>query len=120
MANTLIPRGKNDEVLTTERCFIRERLNDRSVPDVSVAETRVEPGVTTQLHRLTVSEWYLISSGEGLMEVGDEAPIAVESGDVVVIPANVSQRITNTGSVSLVFDCVCVPRFTAGCYETME
>ena len=120
MANTLIRHGKNDEVLTTERCFIRERLNDRSVPDVSVAETRVEPGVTTQLHRLSVSEWYLISSGEGLMEVGDEAPFAVSSGDVVVIPANTSQRIANTGNSSLVFDCVCLPRFTVECYEALE
>lgn len=120
MANTLIRHGKTDEVLTTERCFIRERLNDSSVPNISVAQTRVEPGVTTQLHRLTVSEWYLISSGAGLMEVGDEAPFAVESGDVVVIPAKASQRITNTGSVSLVFDCVCVPRFTTGCYEALE
>ena len=120
MANTLIRHGKNDAVLTSERCFIRERLNDRSVPDVSVAETRVAPGVTTQLHRLTVREWYLIASGEGLMEVGDEAPFAVASGDVVVIPANTSQRITNTGSNSLVFDCVCLPRFTVECYESLE
>ncbi len=120
MANPPLLRGEIDAVLTAERCFIRERLNDRSVADVSVAETRVEPGITTQLHRLTVREWYLISSGEGLMEVGDEAPFAVSAGDVVVIPANAPQRITNTGRDSLVFDCVCLPRFTVECYESLE
>ena len=120
MANTLIRRSNDKTVLTTERCYIRERLNDSAVPDVSVAQTRVEPGVTTQLHRLSVREWYIISSGTGLMEVGNEASFKVVSGDVVVIPAGTSQRISNTGSDDLNFDCVCLPRFTAECYESLE
>ena len=120
MANTVIRNGKNEAVLTAERCFIRERLNDRSVPDVSVAETQVEPGVTTQLHSLTVREWYVISAGNGRMEVGTEAPFEIGFGDVVYIPAGVSQRVTNIGDEKLIFDCICLPRFTPECYENLE
>lgn len=120
MANTVIRSGNSKEIRTSERCYIRERLNDRAIPDVSVAEIRVEPGITTQLHRLTVAEWYLISSGEGLMEVGDAAPFKVGGGDVVTIPVSTPQRITNTGDDDLVFDCICLPRFTSKCYESLE
>lgn len=120
MANTLIRQDINKETWTSERCFIRERLNDPSVSDVSLAETRVEPGVTTELHRLTVNEWYIMSSGIGLMEVGDEEPFRVGPGDVVVIPADTSQRISNTGDEDLLFQCICMPRFTPESYESLE
>lgn len=120
MPNTVIRDRKIKAVLTTERCLIRERLNDRSIPDISVAETQVEPGITTQLHSLAVREWYIISSGNGLMEVGTEAPFEIASGDVVYIPAGVSQRVTNTGSENLIFDCICLPRFTPECYKNLE
>ncbi len=120
MENTLIRQDIDQETWTSERCFIRERLNDPSVSDVSLAETRVEPGVTTELHRLTVNEWYIMSSGIGLMEVGDEEPFRVEPGDVVVIPADTSQRISNTGDEDLLFQCICMPRFTPESYESLE
>jgi len=120
MTNTVLRNANNQPQFTGERCHIRERLNDDSVPDVSVAETRVDPGVTTQLHSLGVREWYVISSGNGLMEVGAEAPFEVGPGDVVCIPTDVSQRITNTGSDDLVFDCICLPRFTPECYKNLE
>jgi len=119
MANTLIRQDIDQETWTSERCFIRERLNDPSVSDVSLAETRVEPGVTTELHRLTVNEWYIMSSGIGLMEVGDEEPFRVGPGDVVVIPADTSQRISNTGDEDLLFQCICMPRFTPESYESL-
>jgi len=120
MANTVIRKESVTEVLTSERCYIRERLNEHAIPDVSIAETRVEPGITTQLHRLTVAEWYLISSGKGLMEVAGQAAIEVGPGDIVTIPANTPQRITNTGDSDLIFDCICLPRFTPECYESLE
>ncbi len=119
---------RNDDVISAdttefwipERCFIRELINTSSIPDFSLAETRVEPGVTTELHKLSVNEWYAISTGSGAMEVGGEAPQAVGPGDIVAIPAGVSQRITNTGEKDLVFQCVCLPRFTPGAYESLE
>ena len=52
MANSLIRSGPGEELWKSERCFIRELLNDPDVSDVSLARTRVEPGMTTELHQL--------------------------------------------------------------------
>ncbi|HNP36774.1 MAG TPA: cupin domain-containing protein [Woeseiaceae bacterium] len=112
--------SKTKEFWSSERCFITELKNDPSLPEVSVARTRVEPGVRTQLHSLTVLEWYLIESGEGLMQIGDSEPYRVGPGDSVRIPAQIAQRITNTGTSDLLFLCVCVPRFTPECYTSWE
>ena len=121
MTAPLIPAADAaEEVWTTERCFIREIVNVDRIPEWSLARTRVEPGVTTELHRLTVAEWYLIKHGEGRMEVGDYPPFDVVPGDTVAIPAGTSQRITNSGSEDLVFDCLCVPRFTPESYTALE
>ena len=54
------------------------------------------------------------------MEVGTEAPFEIGFGDVVYIPAGVSQRVTNIGDEKLIFDCICLPRFTPECYENLE
>lgn len=108
------------EFPTRERCFVRELVNRPSVAAASVAECRVEPGVRTELHRLSVAEWYLVQRGSGLMEVAGEAPFPVAAGDVVAVPAGASQRIRNTGDDDLVFACLCVPRFTPDCYEPLE
>lgn len=108
------------ETLTSERCYIREYLNSDAVPDVSLAACRVSPGVTTERHALSVHEWYVIESGQGLMYVGDDEPFAVGPGDTVSIPAGREQQISNTGVSDLSFLCVCVPRFTPGCYSSRE
>jgi mannose-6-phosphate isomerase-like protein (cupin superfamily) len=120
MNEYLIRAGNEAEFPTRERILITERLNDPAVPDLSLADARLEPGVTTELHRLTVKEWYLIQHGAGLMEVGGGEPFEVSLGDVVVIPAGISQRITNTGDANLRFQCVCMPRFTEDSYESLE
>ncbi len=109
------------EFLADERCWILESWNDESDRVISIARARVEPGVTTQLHRLKgVDERYLITEGTGIVEIGDLPHEDIKTGDVVVIPAGTSQRITNTGSGGLVFYCICTPRFTPQCYETLE
>jgi len=108
------------EVYTGERCFIRELLNEAACPEVSVARCRVEPGVTTELHRLDVLEWYVIERGAGQLRVGEGAPIPVAPGDAVPIPAGTAQQIRNPGDEDLVFLCVCAPRFTPDSYESLE
>lgn len=108
------------EFWTQERCYIVEILNEESRPEFSLARCRVEPGVTTQLHRLDVMEWYVMKDGEGLMFVGDETPRRVGPGDTVMIPAGTPQQISNTGSADLVFVCVCTPRFKPDGYESLE
>ncbi len=117
MSKTAKPGG---EVWTIERCYITELLNSAEQPEVSLARTRVEPGVTTQLHQLSVDEWYIIESGEGLMRVGDEPPVRVVPGDTVAIPKHTAQQITNSGHEDLLFLCVCVPRFVEECYTSLE
>lgn len=108
------------EVWTVERCYITELLNSADQPEVSLARTRVEPGVTTQLHQLSVDEWYVIESGEGLMRVGDEPRVQVGPGDMVSIPKHTAQQITNSGRDDLLFLCVCAPRFSLECYTSLE
>jgi mannose-6-phosphate isomerase-like protein (cupin superfamily) len=108
------------EILTGERCHIVEFVNDPETPEVSVARCRVEPGVTTQLHSLSVIEWYIVKSGQGEMRIGEDPPRRLVCGDTAMIPRHVAQQITNSGSDDLVFLCVCVPRFTPDCYVSLE
>ncbi len=120
MTSPVFKAGTSGEFWTGERCYMRELINCASIPDFSLADARVEPGVVTQLHSLAVREWYYIVAGTGLMEVGGEPPIEVGPGDTVEIPAGVPQRITNTGSDDLRLQCVCLPRFTPDCYRALE
>jgi mannose-6-phosphate isomerase-like protein (cupin superfamily) len=108
------------EFMTPERCFIIEAWNDESDPSVSIARSRVRPGVTTQLHSLDVDERYLIFAGLGEMQVGNLPASCVGRGDVVVVPAGTAQRIRNTGDDDLVFYCVCSPRFRPEGYQALE
>jgi mannose-6-phosphate isomerase-like protein (cupin superfamily) len=109
------------EFRTTERCFIAEIANDSADEAVSIARARVEPAVTTAWHKLSgITERYIIVSGKGRVEIGGLAPVDVEEGDVVRIPAGTAQRIANTGSRDLVFYAVCAPRFKSECYISLE
>ncbi len=120
MTSPVFKAGSKEELWTGERCYIRELINSASIPDFSLADSRVEPGVVTELHSLSVREWYYITQGSGLMEVGGGPQIEVGPGDTVEIPAGVSQRITNTGQIDLTLQCVCLPRFTPDCYKSLE
>ena len=109
------------EYFFDEGCHITEWWNSPDDEDASIARARVEPGVTTRLHRLRgVTERYVILEGQGRVEVGTLGPAVVGPGDVVVIPPGVPQRITNTGGSDLVFLAVCTPRFTPAVYEDIE
>ena len=115
------PADSAAEYATDERCHIIEVANDANDERLSIARARVEPGVTTAWHRLQeISERYLIISGQGLVEVGELAPTLVGPGDVVRIPADVAQRITNTGDDQLIFYAMCTPRFSAAAYVNLE
>jgi mannose-6-phosphate isomerase-like protein (cupin superfamily) len=107
------------EFPTQENCFILEVSNDAGDPDISIARARVRPGVATAWHRLEgIVERYVIVHGKGRVEVGDLPPTLVGEGDVVRIPPNVAQRITNVGDEDLVFLCICTPRFIQNAYVT--
>ncbi len=109
------------EFFTDELCHIIETSNTATDEAVSIARARVEPGVTTRWHRLQgIIERYLIISGQGFAQLGDDEPIEVKPGDVVIIPAETAQRIHNTGTTDLIFYCICTPRFQQCCYEDLE
>jgi quercetin dioxygenase-like cupin family protein len=117
---TWLLRGPRPEPFATaERCTITEILNDPACPALSLARAEVAPGVTTQLHALAgITECYVIRSGRGRVEVaGESAEVGV--GDRVVIAPDTAQRITNTGTDPLVFDCLCAPRFEPQCYRAL-
>ncbi|MDX5445586.1 MAG: cupin domain-containing protein [Zoogloeaceae bacterium] len=109
------------EYAFVEGCAILESWNHADDPQASIARARVAPGVTTRWHALSgVTERYLIVSGTGMAEVGDNAPERVGPGDVVVIPPGVRQRITNSGKEDLLFYAICTPRFTPACYAALD
>ena len=113
-----IPESR--EYFFDEGCHILELSNSDDDPDVSIARARVEPGVTTRLHRLTnTTERYVILQGEGVAEIGDEPPVEVQRGDVIRIAPKVKQRISNTGNEDLVFLVICNPRFVPACYQEL-
>lgn len=104
-----------------EGCFINELSNTEADESVSIARARVEPGVTTEWHQLIDTvERYVITQGSGSVEVGDLAARQVGEGDVVIIPAGVRQRISNSGEADLVFLAICSPRFEKSNYVRLD
>jgi mannose-6-phosphate isomerase-like protein (cupin superfamily) len=109
------------ESYLSEGCFIAEWSNTPDDPAVSIARARVPPGVTTRWHCLkSIVERYAILEGNGRVYIGDAGPRNVQPGDVVLIPADVRQRITNTGAGDLVFLAICTPRFIPTAYQELE
>lgn len=109
------------EFSTPERCHIIETFNSATDESLSIARARVEPGITTVWHRVEGTvERYIIAEGRGRVEVGNLPASDVGPGDVVIIPAGVRQRITNTGDSDLIFYCVCTPRFQSRNYQALE
>ncbi len=122
MNDILFKRTKDEpEVYTEERCHITELLNTPSDRTQSVAQARVEPGVTTALHQLSqTSEIYYILQGQGTIELGNDYKKDLMPRDMVYIPGDTPQRITNTGETDLIFLCLCRPAFEASCYVDLE
>jgi len=108
------------EFFTSEQCYIRELSNSDRDPQVSIAQVRVRPGITTRWHRLVgIAERYCILSGNGEVQIGERPAQAVAAGDLVIIPAGCRQRIRNPGADDLVFLAICTPRFRIECYQEL-
>ena len=109
------------EYFFAEGCFITELSNSADDSDVSIARARLEPGKITRWHCLRGTvERYVVLHGVGLVEVADLPAQRVITGDVVVIPPEARQRISNTGAADLVFLAICSPRFTEAAYVDLE
>ena len=86
----------------------------------SLAEATVAPGTKTQLHRHAVTEeLYHVSSGSGIMTLGD-LRVAVTSGDTVLIPPGTPHRIEATGDEALRILCCCSPPYSHDDTELLE
>jgi mannose-6-phosphate isomerase-like protein (cupin superfamily) len=111
----------SEEYFFAEGCFITEASNSTDDPHVSIARARLESGKTTRWHFLRdTAERYVLLKGSGIVEIGDLSPQGVAAGDVVLIPPETRQRITNTGADDLVFLAICSPRFTEAVYVDIE
>ena len=121
MAATIQHFDPQAEFYTAERCFINELSNTPDDPDVSIARARVAPGKTTRWHRLVATtERYVILEGTGRVEVGGHPPQEIRTGDVVLIPPLMPQRIANIGAGDLIFLAVCTPRFRPEAYQDID
>ncbi|MDB5813615.1 MAG: cupin [Rhodocyclales bacterium] len=121
MKARILRNASAQEYFFAEGCYISEWSNSPDDADASIARARVLPGVTTRWHRLTgIVERYVILQGEGEAEIGALPPMAVTTGDVVVIPAGTRQRIRNSGEADLVFLAVCTPRFVVEAYVDLD
>ena len=117
----IIKPDPTSEYDTPERCHILEMSNSAMDEALSIARARVEPGVTTAWHRVKdTAERYVILAGEGRVELQGKPAAQVDVGDVVLIPPNVEQRISNTGDGDLIFLALCTPRFRQGNYVSSE
>jgi mannose-6-phosphate isomerase-like protein (cupin superfamily) len=121
MKEQIKKQNLKNEFYMDEQCYVTELSNTPDDPDVSIVRARVEPGVTTRWHRLKeTSERYFIISGRGLVEIGEQLPQEVSTGDIVLIPPMCRQRITNIGTDDLIFLAICTPRFSQDVYEDIE
>ncbi len=117
----IYPTKLQAESPTPERCHIIEIFNVAQHPGASIAQARVEPGVTTANHMLRdADEWYYILQGTGKMYLNEVLAGQVSAGDIVHIPADTPQLIRNSGAEDLVFLCVCVPGFRQEDYVNLE
>ncbi len=111
----------SQEYYFDEGCFITELSNTTDDAQVSIARARVQTGKTTKWHYMRGdTERYVILEGIGKVEVGSLEPQQVSVGDVVIIPPEERQRISNIGEGSLIFLAICSPRFEKSHYVSME
>mgnify|MGYP001954855568 CR=1 FL=1 len=110
---------KPDEIWLGERIYIAELMNSADEPALSLARFRVPARSTTQLHVLSITEWYIMETGTGVLEV-DSVALNISAGDSVKILPGQSQRVINNGDEDLVFHSICTPRWTPDCYTNLE
>ncbi len=92
---------------------IREWAGRVSAParNQSLAEAMLPPGgATTEHYHRTSEELYLITAGEGRLEIDGEER-TVHAGDCALIPPGARHKLFNTGAVPLKVVCACAPAY---------
>jgi mannose-6-phosphate isomerase-like protein (cupin superfamily) len=67
---------------------------------VSLLFADLEPGRGPAWHRHAYAEVFIVLDGEATVDIGDER-LVVRGGQVVIAPAGVPHRFTNTGATNL-------------------
>lgn len=112
----LIKSLKNcPEFIAGDKTLLRELLHPDKA-DVkcrySLAHAIVKPKESSTPHALKTTEVYYILEGEGTVHIGDESA-KVCAGDMIYIPPNARQFITNSGNSDLKFLCIVDPAWRA-------
>ena len=85
--------------------------NDNIDCAFSLASASLGPGECSLPHRLTGSETYFFTAGQGSIFIeGKEHKVA--SGHVVFVPPNAEQYVRNDGGVDLEFLCIVSPAWS--------
>jgi mannose-6-phosphate isomerase-like protein (cupin superfamily) len=115
----IIHNNESSEYFFEEGCYIWELSNSSEDHGLSIARARVRPNTSTKLHRLeNTVERYIILEGEGQVRLGNHSPQTVNAGDVIIIPQNCPQAISNSSHTEdLVFLVICTPRFIIDNYR---
>ncbi|WP_135612794.1 cupin domain-containing protein [Methanococcoides sp. AM1] len=107
---------------TKDGSIIRELMhpNIGGKNSQSLAEATVPVGCMTLEHRHHESEEiYHITTGSGLMTLGDEV-FEVSVGDTILIDPCVAHKIENTGAGELKILCCCSPAYSHEDTELLE
>lgn len=114
MSGLVVKTREVDAYITRDGSSIRELMHpdQHGVVNQSLAEATVPAHSATRrhYHQLT-EELYYITSGEGLMMLGD-SQFSVTRGDTVCIPPGTEHCIQNTGEHDLVILCCCSPAYS--------
>jgi len=99
------------EFIAGDKTVLRELLHPDKM-DVkcrySLAHAVVKPKESSAPHALKTTEVYYILEGEGVMHI-DKESAKIRAGDMVYIPPNARQFITNSGNSELKFLCIVDP-----------
>lgn len=83
--------------------------DNKTLNNLVLSSTKLYRGQRTNGHRHPgQEEVYVFVQGWGEMIVGDEdsEPFDVGEGDYVLIPDGAFHRVTNTGDMNLIFNCI--------------
>lgn len=85
----------------------------------SIAYVIVDPGEKNLRHRLSNPEAYYVLEGSGTIFI-DDIPISLHKGKLVLVPANETQHVENTGNSSLLLLVINQPGWQAENEEIIE
>ncbi|MCB2180911.1 MAG: cupin domain-containing protein [Desulfobulbaceae bacterium] len=83
---------------------------DTQSNNLAITWVEIQSGHNQQPHSHAPEQAYVIVSGVGRMQVGDEVS-DVHAGDLVFIPSNVIHSMENIGTEKLVYISASVPAF---------